>query len=187
MKHKPARSLTWLTACTLWLALAAAVASAMVGCVSRASENTPLPSVQLTKSEFFDNCPLAVAPSSLTVVRDAATWQSLLARARVSPLPFEARATSFDQQSVLILASATTPTPSVRLRALPQALHAGTAPRHLLLDVQVDKTTPAAGELGVAVLGEPCLLMWTTRIADVDSIKARDAKTGALLATLRLP
>jgi hypothetical protein len=183
MKTKP-----WLsgTALTLWLALAGAVATALVGCVSRASEAATVAPVSLTKSEFFGACPLVATPASLTVVRDANAWRQLLAGARVSPPPFEATATAFGSQSVLILATANTPTPSVRLGALPQALQRGDGPHHLLLTVEVSKMSTPAGEMGVAVLGEPCLVMWTTYIADVDSITARDAKTGALLATARL-
>jgi hypothetical protein len=143
--------------------------------------------VAVTERQFFPNCPLAVAQPSVTLVSTAAAWQQMLGAARTSPPPFVASATSFDKHSVLVVASASTPAPRTQLLVQSNAVTLNTAAQGLRVDVQVSLATAQATEMGAAVMGEPCLVMWLARVPPVKTVQAYDATTGALIAQTRLP
>jgi hypothetical protein len=171
------------------LLIAVGVAGAMAsGCTApttpAAAGDTP---VAVMERQFFPQCPLPVAQPSVTWVTTAAAWQQLLAKARTSPPPFVAAATSFDTQRVLIVATASTPTPRIQLAVKNNAVTVNTATQRLRVNVDVSSTPAPAGEMGAAVVGEPCVVVWTARVASVNTVQAFDAATGALLVEARLP
>jgi hypothetical protein len=164
----------------LVMCLAGAVAAACTA--PTAAGDAP---VGVTDRHFFVQCPLVVAAPSVTLVSTAAAWQQMLAGARTSPPPFVASATSFDKQSVLIVATASTPTPRTQLAVKADAVTLNTSTQRLRVAVDVS-TTPGA-EMGAAVVGEPCLVLWTARMAGATTVRALDAATGALIAETRAP
>jgi hypothetical protein len=159
--------------------------AAAAGCTApSAAGDAP---VVVSDRQFFAQCPLAVAQPSVTLVTSAAAWQQLLTAARTSPPPFVAAATAFDKQSVLIVATASTASPRTALAVKNSAVTLNATTQRLRVDVDVSTTPPQPGEMGVAVLGEPCLVMWTTRVPRVNTVQAFDASTGKLLVEARVP
>jgi hypothetical protein len=167
------------------LALGAFVALVVPGCTLQAGGNPTR--VTVLDQQFFSQCPLAVDAPSLTLVADAPAWQKMVAAARVSPLPFEVAARQFDTRHLLVLATRTTATPNTQLSVAADGLALDSATQGLRMDVQERNTSPPAGELSAAVLGQPCLLVWTTPLPGVKAVHAHDAKSGALLAQNKGP
>lgn len=169
-----------------WLASSIALAGSIaLGCVSRSS-GTDL-RLAVVDRQFFAQCPFAVQQPSTTLVTDRSKWQQMLANARTAPPPFEASATAFDTNSVIIFAARATATPRTRLWVGADAITLDAAARKLRLDVDIVDMRPAAGELELTVVGMPCLVIWTSRVVGVDRIEARNAATGELLVEVRAP
>jgi hypothetical protein len=137
--------------------------------------------------QFFDLCPLGVPQPSLTLVTDRLKWRQILASARTAPPPFDASATTFDTISVIILATRATATPRTRLWVRDDAITLDKAARRLRLDIQVSEVRPDPGAVELTVVGMPCLVIWTSRVDEVDTIEARDAVTGRLLIEVNGP
>ncbi len=137
--------------------------------------------------KFFEQCPFGVAQPSLTLVTNQSQWRRMLTSARTAPPPFEASATTFDTKSVLVLATRTTGTPRTRLWVKDDAFVLNPATRSLQVGIDVKEVRPAVGEIEVAVVGLPCLVIWTSRINAASRVEARDSATGALLADARTP
>jgi hypothetical protein len=180
-----ARHAKFLTQVEILLAIAAFAALVVPGCTLQAG-GAPA-RVAVLDQQFFSQCPLAVDAPSLSWVVDAPAWQKMVARARVSPLPFEVPVGQFNTRSLWVLATPTTARPSTQLSVAPDGLKLDGATQGLRMAVQVSNTSPPAGELSAAVLGQPCLLVWTSALPGVKSAQAHDAKTGALLAQHKLP
>jgi hypothetical protein len=171
------------------LLIAACVAAAAAsGCTA---PSTPAAagdtSVAVTQRQFFSQCPLAVAQPSVTLVTTTAAWQQMLATARTSPPPFDAAATAFDTQSVLIVATASTATPRTQLAVKNNAVTLSSPAQRLRVKVDVSTTAAQPAEMGVAVVGEPCLVLWLARVPGVKTVQADDAATGVLLVAAHLP
>jgi hypothetical protein len=167
------------------LVVAPVVALVLAACSSQAGGAGQ--AVVLVDQQFFAQCPFDLPPQSLTLVTDLPAWQKLVAQATVSPPPFEAAATQFDARSVLMLATRATATPRTRLLVHGDGISVDGAAGKLKLEVEVKDSPPPPGELAAAVLGTPCLVLWTSRVAGVKNLYARDAKTGAMLAQTKLP
>ena len=169
-----------------WLASSFVLAGlVVVGCASRSAGTNV--NLAIVERQFFEQCPFCVAQPSLTLVKDQLKWRQMLASARTSPPPFDAIATTFDTKSVLILATRATATPTTRLWAGDDAFTLNPDTRDLQLGIDVREQKPAAGEAIVAVVGMPCLVIWTSRVIAARRIEARDAATGELLADVREP
>jgi hypothetical protein len=167
------------------LALAAFAALVVPGCTLQAGGSPTR--VAVLDQQFFSQCPLAVDAPSLTRVADAQAWKKLVTAARVSPLPFDVAAGQFDTRHLLVLATRTTPTPSTGLSVAADGLTLDGATQGLRMAVQASDTSPAAGELSAAVLGQACLMVWTPPLPGVKAVHAHDAKSGALLAQSKGP
>jgi hypothetical protein len=159
--------------------------AAAAGCTapSAAGDTT----VVVSERQFFPQCPLAVAQPSITLVSSAAAWQQMLSVARSSPPPFVAAATSFDKQSVLVAATPTTSSPIVQLGVKNNTVRLNMAEQVLRVDLDVTSKPPPPGEMGVTVVGEPCLVMWTARLPSVKTLLLVDGRSGAVLAKTQLP
>lgn len=155
------------------------------GCVPRSFGTDS--KLAVVNKQFFAQCPFAVAQPSLTLVTTQSKWLQLLANARTAPPPFDAAATSFDTNSVLILATRATATPRTRLWVENDAFTLSANTRSLQLGIEVSELRPAVGEIEVAVVGMPCLVIWTSRVIAEGRVEARDVATGELLAEAREP
>jgi hypothetical protein len=175
-----ARQAKVLAQVEILLAVAAFAALVVPGCTLQAGSHPSR--VVVLDQQFFSQCPLAVDAPSVTWVADAPAWKKMVSTARVSPLPFEVAAGQFNTRHLLVLATRTTPTPSTQLSVAADGLALDSATQSLRMAAQVRDTPPAAGELSAAVVGQPCLLVWTAPLPGLKAVHAHDAKSGALLA-----
>ncbi len=170
------------------LVMTLCVASAATsGCTAPTATAAGDTAVAVTARQFFPNCPLAVAQPSLTLVSNARDWQQMLKAARTSPPPFEASATSFDKQSVLIAATSNTATSLTQLAVKNNAVRLNQAEQTLRVDLDVTRKPPQPGEMSAAVVGEPCLVMWTARLSGVKTLLLLDGTSGAALVRTQVP
>jgi len=169
-----------------WLASSVVLAALVgLGCVSHS--NLANSRITVVDRQFFSQCPFGVPQPSLTLVTDRLKWQQILASARTAPPPFDASATTFDTNSVIIVATRATATPHTRLSIKDDAIALNPGARSLQLDIEVADVRPALGEIELTVVGMPCLVVWTSRVLAVDRIEARDAVTGELLTEAHKP
>src|SRR5215467_10424629 len=67
-----------------------------------AAEKADVPA--LPRADFHASCPFTIAAPAVLAVLDAKRWQGMLAASRVNPPPYEASATNFKRESVIIVA-----------------------------------------------------------------------------------
>ena len=159
----------------------------LVGCGLGAAAPGPAVSVAIVDRQFFEQCPLDVPHPSVTLVTDTATWGRMLAAARTAPPPFDVAATAFEQRSVIVIATRTTPTPRTRLSLVDGSVTYGPEKGSLRLAVTVDDLPPPVGQLTTAVVGMPCMVAWTSRVSGVDAIEVRRAGSSDILVEARRP
>ena len=164
-----------------------AVLFGLVGCGMGAAAPGRALSVAIVDRQFFEQCPVEVPHPSVTLVTDTLTWGRILAAARTAPPPFDAAATSFEQRSVIVIATRTTPTPRTRLSLLDGAVTYGPEKGSLRISVTVDDLPPPAGQLTTAVVGMPCMVAWTSKVSGVDAIAVRRAGSSEILVETRRP
>ena len=126
----------------------------------------------LPRADFHASCPFTIAAPAVLAVPDAKRWQGMLAASRTSPAPYEANATNFKREFVIIVALPYTATPIAQA-----GLSARQAERYdettgtltLWYDVKYQPLQP--GDTTVA--GQPCLVTWVTTRPDLQQIVAR--------------
>lgn len=159
----------------------------LVGCGLGAATPGATASIAIVDRQFFAQCPLDVPHPSVTLVTDTATWGRMLAAARTAPPPFDAAATAFEQRSVIVIATRTTPTPRTRLSLLDGSVTYGPEKGSLRLSLTVDDLPPLAGQLTTAVVGMPCMVAWTSKLSGVEAIEVRRAGSSEILVEARRP
>lgn len=157
----------------------------LVGCGLGAAAPEIAKSVVIFDRLFFEQCPLAVAHPSVTLVTDTATWGAILASARTSAPPFDAAVTAFEQRSLIVIATRMTPTPRTRLSLGDGSVTYGPEKGSLRIAVIVDDRPPPAGQLTTAVVGMPCMVASTSRVSGVDSIEVRRAGSSDIVVEAR--
>lgn len=159
----------------------------LVGCGLGVAASGPASSVMIVDRQFFEQCPLDVQHPSVTLVTDTATWGRMLEAARTAPQPFDVAATAFEQRSVIVIATRTTPTPRTRLSLMDGSVTYGPEKGSLRLAVTVDDLPLPAGQLTTAVVGMPCMVVWTSRVSGIDAIEVRRVGSSDILVEARRP
>lgn len=149
------------------------VSLSLAGCVAI---NAPPPPRELTvlKHEVHSQCPLAVNHPSVLLVRSPRVWAKMMADAHAVPPPYDAAATDFARQSVLVVALAPTPAPTT-LIVVPRerAVLFSLVSRKLEVTLQVIEPTRPPTAMLPTVVGLPCLVAWVPAVGDVASVIAR--------------
>jgi len=161
-----------LAALSAVLAAACAVASAGNPTGTAAGKSGDAPATP--RADFHAVCPFTVASPAVFAVRDAKRWQSVLAAARSTPPPYEAGATNFKRESIVVVVLPYTATP-ITQAALdakrPERYDESTGTLTLWYDVRMQPLKP--GEVGTTVIGEPCLVTWVAARSELQQIIAR--------------
>jgi len=130
--------------------------------------------IALPHADFHAVCPFTIAAPAVLAVLDGKRWQSMLAASRATPPPYEANATNFKRESVIIVALPYTATPITQAALNTkqgERYDATTGTLTLWYDVQSQPLKP--GDAGAAVVGQPCLVTWVTARSDLQQIVAR--------------
>ena|SRR5688572_15809648 len=157
--------------------LAAALASASPG----KKQAAPLP-----RADFHAVCPLTTAAPSVLAILDGKRWQKVLSASRAVPPPYEANATNFRRESIVVVALRHTSTPITQAALSakrPERFDPDTGTLTLWYDVQ--RTPVKEGEAATTVIGEPCLITWVARRSDLRRIVARKSD-GSYVAGTRI-
>jgi hypothetical protein len=147
--------------------------AAMPGIAFAAGKETPA----TPRADFHAVCPFTVAAPAVLAVRDARRWQSVLGAARSAQPPYEAAATNFKQESIVIvvLPYSTTPVAEAALNAhRPERFDEDTGTLTLWYDVKYQELKP--GEMAAPRSGEPCLVTWVAAHSDLQQIIARTSE-----------
>ena len=157
--------------------LVAALASASPG----KKQAAPLP-----RADFHAVCPLTTTAPSVVAILDGKRWQKVLSAARTVPPPYEAGATNFRREAIVVVALRHTSTPITQaaLRAKrPERFDPESGTLTLWYDVQ--QTPVKEGEAATTVIGEPCLITWVARRNNLRRIVAH-ASDGRYIAGTRI-
>jgi hypothetical protein len=159
---------------------------ALLGAVTGLCCLAAAPALQaaLPRADFHAVCPFTVDAPSVFAVLDGNRWQKVLSAARTVPPPYEAAATNFRRESIVVVAMRHTSTPITQaaLRTKrPERFdpESGT----LTLWYNVQETPVKEGEVGTTVIGEPCLVTWVARRGDLRRIVARTSDGRYIAAT----
>jgi len=126
------------------------------------------------RADFHAVCPFSVASPAVFAVLDARRWQNLLGAARTVPPPYEAGATNFKRESIVVVVLPYTATPVTQAGLSPkrpERFDAKTGTLTLWYDVHMEPVKQ--GEAATMVVGEPCLVTWVPAHADLEQIIAR--------------
>ena len=126
------------------------------------------------RADFHAVCPFTIASPAVLAVLDARRWQSVLGATRSAQPPYEAGATNFKRESIVIvvLPYSTTPIAEAALNAnRPERFEAETGTLTLWYDVKYQQAKP--GDTATPPTGEPCLVTWVTARSDLQQIIAR--------------
>lgn len=145
------------------------------------------PAAAPVRADFHALCPLAVGHPSLTPVFDMARWNAVLAAARTSPPPYAAGATDFTRETVIVVALPRTPTPTTNAHLAPGAAVFDAAAGRWTLGLVVERRTVGPGQVGVTVVGEPCLVAWLPARTGVREVVAREVSGGVIARWSRAP
>jgi hypothetical protein len=161
---------------------------ALLGAVTAVCCLAAAPALQaaLPRADFHAICPFAAAGPSVFAVLDSKRWQKVLSAARTVPPPYEAGATNFRRESIVVVALRHTSTP------ITQAALSAKRPERfdpesgtLTLWYNVEQTPVKEGEVATTVVGEPCLITWVARRSDLRRIVARTSD-GRYIAGTRI-
>ena len=128
----------------------------------------------LPRADFHAICPFTAVPPSVFAVLDGKRWRSVLSAARTVPPPYEAGATDFRRELivVVVLPHTSTPITQAALNAKrPQRFDPASGTLQLWYDVQ--QTPVRQGEVATTVVGEPCLVTWVAHRSGLRQIVAR--------------
>jgi len=128
----------------------------------------------LPRADFHAVCPFSVAAPAVVAVPDARRWQNMLAASRTVPPPYEASATNFRRESIVVVVLPYTATPITHAALYPkrpERFDAKTGTLTLWFDVRMEPVKP--GEAATTVVGEPCLVTWVAAHPDLEQIIAR--------------
>ncbi|HTT09842.1 MAG TPA: hypothetical protein VMG60_03045 [Burkholderiaceae bacterium] len=147
--------------------------AAMPAAAPAADKETPA----TPRADFHPVCPFTIAAPAVLSVRDARRWQSVLGATRSATPPYEAGATNFKHESVVIvvLPYSTAPVAQAGLNASrPERFDADTGTLTLWYDVKYQEVKP--GETVTPPAGEPCLVTWVAVRTDLQQIVARTSE-----------
>ena len=153
-------------------ALLAAVA--VLACVAAGAAPATDKKESAARADFHAVCPFSVAAPAVFAVLDARRWQNLLGAARTVPPPYEASATNFKRESIVVVVLPYTATPVTQAGLSPkrpERFDAKTGTLTLWYDVHMEPVKQ--GEAATMVVGEPCLVTWVPAHADLEQIIAR--------------
>jgi hypothetical protein len=145
--------------------------AAVAGYASPGKKHAALP-----RADFHAVCPFTLSAPSVFAVLDGKRWQKMLSAARSVPPPYEAGATNFRRESIVVVVLRHTATP-ITQGALntkrPQRFDPASGTLTLWYDVQ--QTPVKEGEAATTVIGEPCLVTWVAQRSDLRKIVARSS------------
>lgn len=162
----------------------ACVASLMAllgGCTGTAIGGSAGEPVPVLRHTVHAQCPLQVAHPSVSWLRTPQDWAEMQSRALTVPAPYDASATDFGRESVVVVALARTATPSTQLQ-LPAAGAArqDAASATLQLTLQVTQALADTQPRALA-LGTPCMVIWLPALPALQRVVAQDHE-GKLIA-----
>jgi hypothetical protein len=138
------------------------------------------------RADFHAICPFTMASPTVIAVLDARRWQSMLNAARTVPPPYEASATNFRRESIIVVALPYTSTPITQASLnpkRPERFDPKTGTLTLWYDIEQHPVKP--GEAATTVVGEPCLVTWVPARSDLQQIVTRTSD-GRYIAGTRL-
>lgn len=153
----------------------------LAGCAASGAPTSPR-ELTVIRHEVHGQCPLAVDHPSVLLIRSQSMWAKMLADARTVPPPYDAAATDFARQSIVVVALAPTPAPTTVVAVPPQrAVLFSPASRKLEVTLQVTEPMQPPGTLLPTVVGLACVVAWVPAVGEVASIVARTTE-GKFLA-----